>query len=56
MTGKTTHDEVISSDTITAYRIKVHNIIFDVITDSMNCHFLTRTLYADSAMLIQETF
>jgi hypothetical protein len=47
MTGKTTRNEVISY-AITGYRIQVHNVIFDVITDSMNHHFLTsKTLYAD---------
>jgi hypothetical protein len=47
MADESAQDEVIS-DAIAAHRIQVHNVILDVIIESMNCRFLASgTLYAD---------
>lgn len=56
MAGESAQYEVIS-DAITAYKIQVHNVILDVITESMSRRFLaSRTLYADYACLDPRNF
>jgi hypothetical protein len=56
MPGEFAQDEVISDPT-TAYRIQIHNVILDRITESMNSRFLAgKTLYADLACLDPKNF
>jgi hypothetical protein len=56
MADESAEDEVIS-DSIAAHRIQDHNVIFDVIIESMNRRFLaSSTLYADFACLDPRNF
>jgi hypothetical protein len=51
MPGEMAQDEVIS-DALAAYKINVHNIIFDTVTQSMDRRFLANgQLYADFSCL-----
>lgn len=56
MAGEVREDEVIT-DALTAYRVKVHNVIFDTVTSSMSRRFhANRKLYADFSCLDPKFF
>jgi hypothetical protein len=56
MPGEMAQDEVIS-DALAAYKINVHNIIFDTVTQSMDRRFLANgQLYADFSCLDPKRF
>lgn len=52
-----TDDDVAVCDAVSAYKIRVHNVILDTVTESMNRRFLScGTLYADLACLEPNSF
>lgn len=56
MPGESSEDETVS-DATTAYKIKVHNVIFDTVAESIHRRFLNNgTLYADFACLDPRNF
>ena len=52
-----TVDDVAVSDAVSAYKIRMHNVILDTVTESMNKRFLScGTLYVDLACLEPNSF